>query len=432
MTDTADRIQTLAVIGAGTMGAGIAQVAAASGFRTRMYDVADEFLARGRSNIEDSLCRFVERGRLAAEERDATLARLLPTTRLEDLADADFVIEAAPEDLTLKQDLFRSLDELCPPHAILASNTSSLSITEIAGATRRPGQVVGMHFFNPPPLMALVEVIGGQLTAEETLETTRGVARRFGKQPVTARDTPGFIVNRVARPFYLEGLRMLGEGLASVEIIDAAAREVAGFRMGPFELMDLIGVDINLAVSQSVYEAYYHEPRFRPHPIQKTMVRAGQLGRKSKRGFYDYTANPPTPSYSAPEVALGVSLDLSQAPWLDWRSRFDGPSAPDPLQAAIAGRLIACLANEAALTLQEGVASQPDIDTAMKLGTAYPLGPLEWADKLGLPLILSTMEALQVWLAPDRYVPAPLLRRLASRGAGFGVTGGWIEGDAPG
>lgn len=416
MSAAAEGIQTVAVVGAGTMGAGIAQVAAMSGLRTRLYDVGEQFLARGRGAIEDSLRRLVERGRLEAGARDATLERLLPTTSLDDLADADFVIEAAPEDLALKRDLFSKLDRLCPPRTVLASNTSSLSITELGAATGRPDRVVGMHYFNPPVLMALVEVIGGQLTSEATLETTRALARRFGKQPVTARDTPGFIVNRVARPFYLEGFRMLGEGVAPMATIDRAAREAGGFRMGPFELMDLIGIDVNLAVSQSVYDAYFQEPRFRPHPIQRTMVRAGLLGRKSGRGFYDYSTAPPTPSYASPGNSQGAGMDPTRAPWSAWADALGVAGRTEPLLAAIAGRLVACLANEAALTLQEGVASRQDIDSAMKLGTAYPFGPLEWADRVGLPLVVRTLEALQQAVAPDRYVPAPLLRRLAESG----------------
>ncbi|MBI4495028.1 MAG: 3-hydroxybutyryl-CoA dehydrogenase [Chloroflexi bacterium] len=414
VSDAAERINVVAVLGAGTMGAGIAQVAAVSGLRTRMYDVAEQFLERGRAAIADSLRRLVARGRLESATREAALAGLEPTTRLEDLADADFVIEAAPEELPLKQSLFKRLDELCPPHTILASNTSSLSITELASATRRPQQVVGLHFFNPPALMQLVEVIGGQLASAESLETTRALARRLGKRPVTARDTPGFIVNRVARPFYLESLRMLGEGLAPVETVDRAAREVAGFRMGPFELLDLIGIDVNLAVSQTVYEAWYQEPRFRPHPIQRAMVRAGQVGRKSGRGFYDYSATPPTPCYPPPQGSPIALLDPSAAPWPEWAARLAPSGQADPLAVALAARLVATLANEAALALQEGVASREDIDAAMKLGTAYPHGPLEWADQVGLPLVVRTLEALQQTVSPERYQPAQVLRRLVA------------------
>lgn len=414
MTDAAERIAVVGVLGAGTMGSGIAQVVAAGGFRTRMYDVADQFLERGRGLIDDSLRKLVERGRLDAAAREATLSRLEPTTRLEDLADADFVIEAAPEDLRLKQDLFKRLDQLCAPHAILASNTSSLSITELASATRRPQQVVGTHFFNPAPLMQLVEVVGGHLTDPSSLDVARAVACRLGKVPVTASDTPGFIVNRVARPFYLEGLRMLGEGLFSVDTIDRAAREVAGFRMGPFELVDLIGIDVNLAVSQTVYDAYNQEHRFRPHPIQRTMVRAGLLGRKTRRGFYDYSTSPATPCYPAPaSTELGAD-EAKQAPWPEWRAAFGQVEQADAGAIAIAARLVATLANEALLALQEGVASRADIDAAMKLGTAYPHGPLEWADSIGLPLILRTLEALQRTTSPERYQPALLLRHLAA------------------
>ena len=280
-------VRRVGVVGAGTMGAGIAQVAAAAGLPVRLYDVEEAFVRRGLDAVRASLERFVSRGRLAAEEAAATAERLAPTTDLADFGDVDFVVEAAPERLELKREVFGQLDRVCPPEAILASNTSSLSITELAAATGRPERVVGMHFFNPPVLMALVEVVRAAQSGPESVRATVELARRMGKTPVEVADTPGFIVNRVARPFYLEALRILGEGLADVPTIDRVL-ELGGFRMGPFRLMDLIGIDVNFAVTSSVYEQSFYDPRYRPHAIQEQMVRAERFGRKTGRGFYEY------------------------------------------------------------------------------------------------------------------------------------------------
>ena len=278
----------LAVVGAGTMGAWIAQVALAHGLAVPLYDAFPRAVERGAGRVRAGLDRSVERGRLTANEKEAALDRLATTTGLDDLAPAPFVIEAAPEDLTLKRALFEALDRVCAPQAILATNTSSLSVTKVAAATSRPERVAGMHFFNPVPAMALVEVVAGHVTGEETLARVTALAERLGKRPVRVKDTPGFIVNRVARPFYGEPLRILAEG-ADVATIDRIMRAGGNFKIGPFELMDLIGIDVNFAVTKSVYEAFFGEPRYRPHPIQERMVDAGALGRKTGQGFYTYT-----------------------------------------------------------------------------------------------------------------------------------------------
>ncbi len=280
-------LRVVGVVGAGTMGAGIAQAVLGAGYELRLYDVQKDFVERGLDRIRSGLQRGVNRGRMTADEMQAALGPVRTGQDLSLLGDSDFVIEAAPEDLQLKKELFSQLGELLH-EAVLASNTSSLSITAIAGAVSRPERVVGMHFFNPVHAMALVEVVRGDSSAEPALAQTEALARSLGKTAVRVADTPGFIVNRVNRAFYGEALRLLGERSADVETVDRAVREAGGFRMGPFELMDLIGIDVNYAVSCSVYEAFFHEPRFRPHPIQRRMVEAGKLGRKSGQGFYAY------------------------------------------------------------------------------------------------------------------------------------------------
>lgn len=550
-------MRTIGVVGAGTMGTGIAQVAAQAGFEVLLYDVYPQALERAVGQIGKWLERSVEKGRMTPQEREATLGRIRTTTSLADFHPADFVIEAAPEDLGLKKQIFSELDAACRPGVVLATNTSSLAVTEVGALTRRQEQVVGMHFFNPVPLMALVEVIRGHRTDPAAVAATLDLARRMGKTPVEAKDTPGFIVNRVARPFYGEALRIVGEGLADPARVDQCLK-AAGFRMGPFELMDLIGIDVNFAVTQSVNRQYFGEPRFRPHVIQEKMVQAGLLGRKTGRGFYDYAAGAPaaaprgaaeapgsaagqltrtdrhvlvvtgSPAAAAPlvaaaesagypvrvlemeeqalpaglvEQAAGAWLCLELTPYprgtkrqliaaLDgalpadallvaaaqmvsatelagWTDRprqvlglgglppygaapavelalplqaggewQPGPELPGALAAAgdffrrlnlapltvgdgaglVAARTVACLANEAAYALMEGVATPADIDTAMQLGTNYPQGPLAWADRVGLPFILRVLEHLHADLGEDRYRPAPLLRRMAQAG----------------
>lgn len=280
-------MQTIAIIGAGTMGRGIAQAAALAGYRVILYDVADELLATALGQIEASLDKGVQLGKTAASAAEEANQALEVTTSLEEAAVADLVIEAAPEKLDLKRQIFAALDAAAPPGTILASNTSSLSINALAGATGRADRFLGLHFFNPAHIMKLVEVIRGDFTGERTLAAAVDFVRSLGKTPVLCKDTPAFIVNRVARPFYGEALRLLGENAADAATIDQLVRSL-GFRMGPFELIDLVGCDVNLAVTQSVYDATFQDPKYRPHAIQKRMVESGRLGRKSGRGFYDY------------------------------------------------------------------------------------------------------------------------------------------------
>lgn len=281
-------LSTIGIIGAGTMGRGIAQVAALSRFEVILYDVSADALTNAMERTKDDFRRLTEQGRLEPAAATEALAAIHPRKIFNDLKGADYIIEAAIEDLNIKKEIFQKLEATVTPGTILASNTSSLSITSIGSLTKTPGSVVGMHFFNPPPLMKLVEVVKGSQTSDSTISISCNLATRMKKTPVVCKDTPGFIVNRVARPFYGEALRLLGEGVATVEEIDRIVRLSGGFKMGPFELMDLIGIDVNYAVTKSVYDRFFQEPRFRPHTIQRQMVEAGMLGRKTKKGFYSY------------------------------------------------------------------------------------------------------------------------------------------------
>jgi 3-hydroxybutyryl-CoA dehydrogenase len=282
----------IGIIGAGTMGGGIAHVAAAAGFPVLLYDISDLILEKGIARLRDILRRSVQKRHMTARELTEILTRIRTTIHLEEFGSAQAIIEAAPELLNLKQDLFKRLDRIAKPQAILASNTSSLSVTAIGRETQHPERLVGMHFFNPPPLMALVEIVQGDLTSKKTVEEAEALARALGKVPVRVKDTPGFMVNRIARPFYNEALRLVSDRVASVEQIDRIVKLEGRFRMGPFELMDLIGIDINLTVTQSLYDSFFQEPKFRPSPLQERMVQSGRLGRKTGKGFYHYEKKP--------------------------------------------------------------------------------------------------------------------------------------------
>ena len=392
-------LERIGVLGAGTMGAGIAQVAAETGFDVVVHDPIEGAYERAHERIAGFLARKVEKGQLDAAEAAAALDRLVAAASYDELAAVDLVVEAIPEELELKRDAFQRLDAVAEPETILATNTSSLSVSAIASATGRPERVVGMHFFNPVPLMALVEVIPGPRTDPAVAAGTLDAARRLGKTPVLAADTPGFIVNRVARPYYLEAMRIVGEGLAGVEQVDAAMR-AAGFRMGPFELVDTIGADVNLAVSRSMFEASAHEPRYRPDPVQEAAVAAGRLGRKSGGGFYEYGTD------GARGAAWGgLPIDASRGAQL----------TADEISA----RVLATLVNEAASAVADGVADPAAVDTAMRLGANYPAGPLEWGERIGLRRVVETLDALHAKVTDGRYRVVALLRSLAEHDGSF-------------
>ncbi|MFN2565582.1 MAG: 3-hydroxyacyl-CoA dehydrogenase NAD-binding domain-containing protein [Gemmatimonadaceae bacterium] len=388
------------VLGAGAMGSGIAHVAAAAGHRVVVGDSRPEALAKAEQGIRKSLVRDVEKRRVDRARADQIVSRIrfaAPHTGAVGAPDYDafgdcgLVIEAIVEDLEIKRDAFRRLERSALREAILATNTSSLAVTAIASACARAGRVVGVHFFNPAPVMPLVEIVPGLATDPAVTSSVRALVDSWAKTTVLAKDTPGFIVNRVARPFYGESLRILDEGIADVPTIDWAMRTIGGFRMGPFELMDLIGLDVNYAVTRSVFEALYFDPRYRPSLTQRRLIEAGFLGRKSDRGFYDYR---------------------------------DGARAPEPAQDPELGRevvmrVLAMLVNEAADAVFLNVASVADVELAMTKGVNYPKGLLAWGEEIGLDRILERVTSLQSEYGEDRYRPSPLLRRMVRDGKRF-------------
>ncbi|MEP6992320.1 MAG: 3-hydroxyacyl-CoA dehydrogenase NAD-binding domain-containing protein [bacterium] len=380
------------VVGAGAMGGGIAHVAAAAGHQVLIGDVRPEAVGRARASIAKAVARDVEKARLTQPAADALLGRI---TDVGDLsagygayAGCGLVIEAVLEDLTVKRTLFAALERVLRDDAILATNTSSLSVAAIAGGCTHPERVVGIHFFNPAPVMPLVEIVPAITTSEDVTGAAQSLVDGWKKTTVVASDTPGFIVNRVARPFYSESLRQLEEGIADVATIDWAMREMGGFRMGPFELMDLIGNDVNFAVTTSVFEAFFYDSRYRPALTQRRLVEAGHFGRKSGRGYYDYRDGATRPA-PVPDRVLGQ---------------------------AIVDRTLAMLVNSAVDAVQARVASPRDIETAMLKGVNYPKGLLAWGDEIGATEILRCLTALQAETGEERYRPAALLRRKAAAG----------------
>jgi 3-hydroxybutyryl-CoA dehydrogenase len=392
-------VERIGVVGAGTMGAGIAQVAALGGYETRLYDPIPTALEAGLENLHAALNKGATKGLWSEPAADEASGRAGGAHSLDDLAECDLVVEAAPEDLGLKRELFASLADACGPATILASNTSSLPVTAIAALVPQRERVVGMHFFNPPALMKLVEVVATKDSAPAALDATAEVGRRMGRTPIRAKDSPGFIANRLARPFTLESLRMLAEGVADAQTIDRACRLGGGFRMGPFELIDLIGLDVNLSVARSFYAQGGEPERWRPSRIQEDLVAEGRLGRKSGRGFYTYDGN----KRRAPDPDIGI-----EAPTLDPADL----AKVDPAAPAIIPRLFAQIANEAAFALEEEIGSAADMDIAMRLGFNWPRGPLELTDLIGAGRAVALLEELRERRG-EAYSPAPRLATAA-------------------
>ena len=374
----------IGVLGAGTMGRGIAQVAATAGHPVFLVDLNDDILVSARTSLEKIHNRLVEKGKIDRTKVDDILSNITYSIDIESFHSCEFAIEAVVENLQIKKDIFSKLEQIMPENAILATNTSSLSITSVASACNKPDHVIGVHFFNPAPLMALVEIVPGMTTSELTINTARSLIDSWGKKTVVAKDTPGFIVNRVARPFYGEALRILEECVADAATIDWAMREIGGFRMGPFELMDLIGNDINLKVTETIFEAFFYDPRFKPSFTQQRMVQANFLGRKTGRGYYEYGESAVNPK----------------------------PNTDTKLGEEIFFRILCMLINEAADAVFLKIATIEDVDLAMTKGVNYPKGLLQWADEIGLDKILSKLQQLQDDYGEDRYRPNLMLKRM--------------------
>jgi len=373
----------IGVLGAGTMGAGIAQVAAQSGHNVVLVDVNQEQLIKAKAGIEKILARLVEKGSLANVEE--VLSRMTFSSEMQDFKGSGLIIEAIVERLEVKHSVFSAMEELVDENCILASNTSSLSIASIGSALKKSDRIIGIHFFNPAPLMPLVEIIPSVQTSEEVLQLAKAIIDSWNKITVVCKDTPGFIVNRVARPFYGEALRVYEEGMADFATIDWALTELGGFKMGPFTLMDYIGNDINYTVTETVFAAFYYDPRFKPSFTQKRHMEAGFLGKKSGRGFYDYA---------------------------------EGSTLPEPTKDSVLGqkivdRVLAMLINEAYDALYLNIGTKEAIDLAMTKGVNYPKGLLAWSEEIGLKTVYNRLQELFEEYGEDRYRPNVLLKRLA-------------------
>ena len=379
------------VLGAGTMGAGIAQVAAQNGSEVVLVDLNQEMLTKAENNLDKVLARLVEKGSISEDEKINIQGRITYSTDVHDFKSSKIVIEAIVEKLEVKHNVFANLETIVSQECILASNTSSLSIASIGSVLKNSSRVIGIHFFNPAPLMPLVEIIPAVQTSQETLDFSKELISSWKKVGVICKDTPGFIVNRVARPYYGEALKIYEEGLADFATIDWAMTTIGGFRMGPFTLMDYIGNDVNYAVTESVFASFYYDPRFRPSFTQKRHMEAGFYGRKSGRGYYNYAEGAILPQANEDNV----------------------------LGQKIVNRILAMLINEAIDAVFLNVATKEDVDLAMTNGVNYPKGLLKWADEIGLNNVLMQLEELFHEYGEDRYRPNPLLRRMVKEGKHF-------------
>ena len=379
----------IGVIGSGTMGSGIAQVAATSGCQVKLYDTNQAALNKAELALEKILSRLIEKGRIDSEEKSRIQSNISYVNNLKDLADSNLTIEAIIENIDIKKKVFSELESYVSNDCIIASNTSSLSIASIASALKNPKRCVGIHFFNPAPLMKLVEVIPAIQTSYETLEKSIDTISKWNKTVAVAKDTPGFIVNRVARPFYGEALRIYEEGIADFAAIDSAMKDIGGFRMGPFELMDFIGNDVNYTVTETVFTAFYFDPRYKPSFTQKRFAEAGYLGRKSGIGYYEYD--------KSGKIVLEDDSNIN---------------IENEASQKIFNRILVMLINEAADALFLNIASAKDIDNAMTKGVNYPKGLLAWADEKGINWCVDQMDALYNEYHEDRYRCSPLLRKM--------------------
>ncbi len=386
------------IIGSGTMGSGIAQVAATAGCAVKLFDLNQSALNKAKTSLEKILSRLVEKGKIDDTEKSRIQNNISYVDNLKDLSDSNLTIEAIVENLDIKKKVFSELESFVAEDCIIASNTSSLSIASIASALKKPKRCIGIHFFNPAPLMQLVEVIPAIQTSKEVLEKSVKTISDWKKIVAVAKDTPGFIVNRVARPFYGESLRIYEEGIADFATIDESLKSLGGFRMGPFELMDFIGNDVNYTVTETVFTAFYFDPRYKPAFTQKRFAEAGYLGRKSGKGYYDYDEN----------GSIVISTDREK-------------SHDSELAQKIFNRILVMLINEAADALFWNIASAKDIDNAMTKGVNYPKGLLAWADEKGIDWCVSKIDELYDEYHEDRYRCSPLLRKMKNQGLRFEV-----------
>lgn len=376
----------IGIIGAGAMGSGIAQVAATAGHEVCLFDLNEKSLQDSKSKLAKIMSRLVEKGRVTIEESEAIQGRIKYVDGLSHFECCDLVIEAVVEKLQVKQELFSHLENIMKEDAVLASNTSSLSIASIGGKLKQPERLLGIHFFNPAPLMPLVEIVPSLVTDSSIAENVRDLIDSWKKVTVIAKDTPGFIVNRVARPFYSEAIKMLEEGFADEATIDWAMKELGGFRMGPFELMDLIGHDVNYVVTETVWTEMYFDPRYKPALTQKRLVEANRLGRKSGQGFYNYK-----------EESVNAQ-----------------PNKDEKLGSVILNRILYMLVNEAIDALFLQIASKEDIDTAMTKGVNYPKGLITWGTEIGFDTVLKGLNESFERYGDDRYRPSVLLKDIVN------------------